>query len=307
CLFLKFFREEEPVPDKAEDYGFWSSVLVASLLNFNPLSSSSPPSFHLALAQQQQLDELQQAEDRAVQLFQVSYSPGHIFSSLCSCFFGALKLIICFGSSGCKDLLTGIILEVGRKAEEAENAENKTQRSLLQPGVKKHSGKVPQAQLIKLLHKFLLIDKSQAFPPSGEVYRVVTNYHVVAKLATDGSGSHHCKVYLADAKGNGFYREGKIVGVDPAYDLAILKVDAEGYELKPVVLGTSQTLLVGRSCFAIGNPYGYENTLTTGVVSGLGREIPSPNGSAIRGAIQTDADINAGKLHFPSNMLKVFL
>lgn len=51
---------------------------------------------------------------------------------------------------------------------------------------------------------------------------------------------------------------------------------------------------MGQSCFAIGNPYGYENTLTTGVVSGLGREIPSPNGRAIRGAIQTDADINAG-------------
>ncbi|XP_023889738.1 protease Do-like 5, chloroplastic isoform X2 [Quercus suber] len=82
---------------------------------------------------------------------------------------------------------------------------------------------------------------------------IVTNYHVVAKLATDGSGIHRCKIYLADTRGNGFYREGKIVGVDPAYDLAVLKV-----------------------------------------VSGLGREIPSPNGRAIRGAIQTDADINAG-------------
>ncbi|KAF3449951.1 hypothetical protein FNV43_RR06030 [Rhamnella rubrinervis] len=123
---------------------------------------------------------------------------------------------------------------------------------------------------------------------------IVTNYHVVAKLVTDTSGLQRCKVYLADARGNGFYREGKIIGYDPAYDLAVLKVDVEGYELKPVVLGTSHDLHVGQSCFAIGNPYGYENTLTTGVVSGLGREIPSPNGGAIRGAIQTDADINAG-------------
>ncbi|KAM3748678.1 hypothetical protein ACB098_05G127300 [Castanea mollissima] len=123
---------------------------------------------------------------------------------------------------------------------------------------------------------------------------IVTNYHVVAKLATDGSGIHRCKIYLADTRGNGFYREGKIVGVDPAYDLAVLKVNVEGIELKPVAVGTSQNLHVGQSCFAIGNPYGYENTLTTGVVSGLGREIPSPNGRAIRGAIQTDADINAG-------------
>ncbi|PON72665.1 Peptidase S1C [Parasponia andersonii] len=123
---------------------------------------------------------------------------------------------------------------------------------------------------------------------------IVTNYHVLSKLITDSSGLQRCKVYLVDAKGNGFYREGTIVGYDAAYDLAVLKVDVEGYILKPVVIGTSSDLHVGQSCFAIGNPYGYENTLTMGVVSGLGREIPSPNGSAIRGAIQTDAAINAG-------------
>ncbi|GLU22652.1 hypothetical protein SLE2022_387120 [Rubroshorea leprosula] len=123
---------------------------------------------------------------------------------------------------------------------------------------------------------------------------IVTNYHVVAKLATDKSGLQRCKVFLSDARGTSFYKEGKIVGFDLAYDLAVLKVDVEGYKLRPVVLGTSHNLRVGQSCFAIGNPYGYENTLTTGVVSGLGREIPSPNGRAIRGAIQTDAAINAG-------------
>ncbi|KAK7303097.1 hypothetical protein RJT34_13998 [Clitoria ternatea] len=123
---------------------------------------------------------------------------------------------------------------------------------------------------------------------------IVTNYHVVAKLATDKSGLQRCKVFLVDGKGNSFYREGKIVGLDPSYDLAVLKVDVDGYEIKPVVLGQSNNLRVGQSCFAIGNPYGYENTLTTGVVSGLGREIPSPNGGVIRGAIQTDAAINAG-------------
>ncbi|KAG4948634.1 hypothetical protein JHK84_042083 [Glycine max] len=123
---------------------------------------------------------------------------------------------------------------------------------------------------------------------------IVTNYHVVAKLATDTRGLQRCKVFLVDAKGNSFDREGTIIGFDPAYDLAVLKVDVDGYEVKPVVLGQSNNLRVGQSCFAIGNPYGYENTLTTGVVSGLGREIPSPNGGAIRGAIQTDAAINAG-------------
>lgn len=123
---------------------------------------------------------------------------------------------------------------------------------------------------------------------------IVTNYHVVAKLAMDSGGLQRCKVYLVDTRGNSFSREAKIVGVDPAYDLAVLKVDVEGNEPKPVTLGTSDNLRVGQSCFAIGNPYGYENTLTTGVVSGLGREIPSPNGSPIRGAIQTDAAINSG-------------
>ncbi|XP_026665825.2 protease Do-like 5, chloroplastic isoform X4 [Phoenix dactylifera] len=123
---------------------------------------------------------------------------------------------------------------------------------------------------------------------------IVTNYHVVAKLATDKSGLHRCKVYFEDFKGNTFSKEGKIVGFDPAYDLAVLKVDVEGDKLRPVPIGTSHDLRVGQSCFAIGNPYGYEHTLTTGVVSGLGREIPSPNGRPIRGAIQTDAAINAG-------------
>ncbi|GFP81166.1 protease Do-like 5 chloroplastic [Phtheirospermum japonicum] len=123
---------------------------------------------------------------------------------------------------------------------------------------------------------------------------IVTNYHVISKLATDTSGLQRCKVSLVDSKGNNITTEGKIVGFDPDYDLAILKVDAVGNELKPANIGTSGELRVGQSCFAIGNPYGYENTLTTGVISGLGREIPSPNGRAIRGAIQTDAAINAG-------------
>ncbi|XP_065877004.1 protease Do-like 5, chloroplastic [Euphorbia lathyris] len=123
---------------------------------------------------------------------------------------------------------------------------------------------------------------------------IVTNYHVVAKLATDKSGLQRCEVTLVDSEGNSLNREGKIIGVDPAYDLAVLKVEVDGHELKPAGVGTSRNLRVGQSCFAIGNPYGYENTLTTGVISGLGREIPSPNGRAIKGAIQTDAAINAG-------------
>ncbi|XP_052138067.1 protease Do-like 5, chloroplastic isoform X2 [Oryza glaberrima] len=101
-------------------------------------------------------------------------------------------------------------------------------------------------------------------------------------------------VLLEDSSGNSYSKEGRLVGCDPSYDLAVLKVDVDGDKLSPALIGTSKGLRVGQSCFAIGNPYGYEHTLTTGVVSGLGREIPSPNGRPIRGAIQTDAAINSG-------------
>ncbi|XP_023520041.1 protease Do-like 5, chloroplastic isoform X2 [Cucurbita pepo subsp. pepo] len=119
-----------------------------------------------------------------------------------------------------------------------------------------------------------------------------------AKVKGTGSGFIWDKfghiVNLLDVKGNGISRDAKVVGFDPEYDLAVLKVELQGHELKPIVFGTSRSLRVGQSCYAIGNPFGYEKTLTAGVISGLGREIPSPNGRAIRGAIQTDAAISAG-------------
>ncbi|KAL4200582.1 hypothetical protein AMTRI_Chr02g254300 [Amborella trichopoda] len=122
----------------------------------------------------------------------------------------------------------------------------------------------------------------------------VTNYHVVSKLATDSEGLQRCKVFLLDEDAKVIVKEGKLIGFDAAYDLAVLKVDVDGDELKPALIGSSHDLRVGQRCLAIGNPFGYEHTLTTGVVSGLGREIPSPSGRPIRGAIQTDAAINAG-------------
>ncbi|KAK1303922.1 hypothetical protein QJS10_CPB11g01827 [Acorus calamus] len=108
------------------------------------------------------------------------------------------------------------------------------------------------------------------------------------------TGRQRCRVYFEDVNGSTFPMDAKLIGFDPAYDLAVLKVDVGGDKIKPATIGTSRDLRVGQSCFSIGNPYGYEHTLTTGVVSGLGREIPSPNGMAIRGAIQTDAAINSG-------------
>lgn len=123
---------------------------------------------------------------------------------------------------------------------------------------------------------------------------IVTNYHVVEKLAKDTSGRQQSQVSVLVSDGNIVTKVAQLVGIDPAHDLAVLKIDVPDGLLRPLPLGVSKNLKVGQSCYAIGNPYGYEHTLTAGVISGLGREIPSPAGRAIFGAIQTDAAINAG-------------
>ena len=112
---------------------------------------------------------------------------------------------------------------------------------------------------------------------------VVTNYHVV-------EGSDFVKVKLTD----GSEWEAEHLGDAPEFDLAVLKIDAPAERLRPLSVGRSDNLEVGQKVFAIGNPFGLDQTLTTGIVSGLGREIDSSNGSSIRGVIQTDAAINPG-------------
>ena len=85
-----------------------------------------------------------------------------------------------------------------------------------------------------------------------------------------------------------------IVGVAPEKDLAVLQISTAGAQLNKIPLGTSRDLKVGQKVFAIGNPFGLSNSLTTGVISALDREIESPTGGAIQGIIQTDAAINPG-------------
>ncbi len=85
-----------------------------------------------------------------------------------------------------------------------------------------------------------------------------------------------------------------LVGSDPDRDLAVLRIDPRGKALVPIPIGQSPNLRVGQKVFAIGSPFGLDNTLTTGVISGLGREIDTANGKTIRGVIQTDAAINPG-------------
>jgi putative serine protease PepD len=110
---------------------------------------------------------------------------------------------------------------------------------------------------------------------------IVTNDHVV-----DGASSVKVKI------GDGKTLPARVVGTDPSTDLAVLKVDQTG--LKPLTLGDSDAAEVGDPVDAIGNPFGLDRTLTTGVVSALQREISSPNGFSIDNVIQTDAAINPG-------------
>ncbi|KAI4312356.1 hypothetical protein MLD38_037173 [Melastoma candidum] len=91
------------------------------------------------------------------------------------------------------------------------------------------------------------------------------------ETGTDKSGLQSCKVTLVDIAGSRLVRVGKIVGFDPSCDLAVLKVDTNGHQIKPVAVGISRDLRIGQKCFAIGNPYGFEYTLTTRVVSGLAK------------------------------------
>jgi S1-C subfamily serine protease len=112
---------------------------------------------------------------------------------------------------------------------------------------------------------------------------VVTNYHVV-------EGANRWHVTLADQT----TWDATPIGVAPDRDLAVLHIDAPAGKAPPMLIGTSGNLEVGQKVFAIGNPFGLDQTLTTGIISGLGRQIQSRTGRTIEGVIQTDAAINPG-------------
>ncbi len=114
---------------------------------------------------------------------------------------------------------------------------------------------------------------------------ILTNDHVV-KGATS---------IMIDASGSSkITRAAKLVGEEANQDLALISVDPSGLGLKPLTLASSSSVQVGDAVYAIGNPYGLEETLTRGIVSALGREIEAPDGSKITGALQTDAALNPG-------------
>jgi len=112
---------------------------------------------------------------------------------------------------------------------------------------------------------------------------IVTNFHVIQNAQV-------ARVTLSDQSTH----EATLVGIEPDKDIAVIKIDGAPSALKPIPVGTSKDLRVGQRVFAIGNPFGFDHTLTTGVISGLDREIQSVTNRPIHGVIQTDAAINPG-------------
>ncbi len=113
--------------------------------------------------------------------------------------------------------------------------------------------------------------------------RIVTNYHVI-------SDANRVQVTMAD----GTTWKAVLVGAAPDKDLAVLQINAPAGQLRPIAVGSSGDLQVGQKVFAIGNPFGLDQTITSGIISAINREITAVTGRSIRGVIQTDAAINPG-------------
>jgi putative serine protease PepD len=112
---------------------------------------------------------------------------------------------------------------------------------------------------------------------------VLTNYHVV-------QGANRVKVTLVD----GAVVDGEVTGTDPGNDLAVVKINPGGHNVKAAVLGDSDQVQVGELAIAIGNPFGLDRTVTVGVISGKDRQMTGVTGRTIRGLLQTDAALNPG-------------
>jgi S1-C subfamily serine protease len=133
---------------------------------------------------------------------------------------------------------------------------------------------VPQQQRQQSLGSGFVVDKAG---------HIVTNFHVV-------DGAKQVRVSFS----NGASMKATVVGTDPSSDLAVLKIDASSRALTPLPLGDSDQMKVGDPVVAIGNPFGLDRTVTSGIVSAIQRAITAPNGYTIDHVIQTDASINHG-------------
>ena len=148
---------------------------------------------------------------------------------------------------------------------------------------------------IKLSRSFYFDFQTEEVPAgtgSGFIWdglgHVVTNFHVVADAAKSGGS------YLITFHQDNKQYKAKLVGAEPRYDIAVLKLEEKVEKLHPIKVGSSKELMVGQKTIAIGNPFGLDHTITTGIVSALGRKIDGIGGVKIHGMIQTDASINPG-------------
>jgi S1-C subfamily serine protease len=112
---------------------------------------------------------------------------------------------------------------------------------------------------------------------------VLTNFHVI-------QGANSVRVTLFD----GTQHDARLVGADASVDVAVIEIKVPAEKLFPLTLGDSSTVLVGQKILALGNPFGLERTLTSGIISSLDRSMKAKNGRTIKGIIQTDAAINPG-------------
>jgi len=154
---------------------------------------------------------------------------------------------------------------------------------------KKSSPSVVHITTLDVQRDFFSLDVQQVPRGTGTGFiwdergHIVTNYHVI-------QGGDAARVTLADQSSYA----ARLVGAFPDRDLAVLRIEAPREKLVPIAIGSSRELQVGQGVYAIGNPFGLDQTLTRGIVSALNREIESVNRRAIRGVIQTDAAINPG-------------
>jgi S1-C subfamily serine protease len=183
-------------------------------------------------------------------------------------------------------------------AKSGKGAEETQIRALTDPSVasdEKNNREVYDAVspgVVNITSTVLVQDWFNVYPQQGsgsgsildKEGRILTNYHVI-------QDARELEVTLANKK----TYPAKPLGGDPDNDLAVIQIDAPPAELVPVQFGSSEDLFVGQKVLAIGNPFGFDRTLTTGVISGLARPLKSEiTGRLIDGAIQTDAAINKG-------------
>mmetsp|Transcript_54355 Transcript_54355/g.140396 ORF Transcript_54355/g.140396 Transcript_54355/m.140396 type:complete len:460 (-) Transcript_54355:427-1806(-) len=123
---------------------------------------------------------------------------------------------------------------------------------------------------------------------------IVTNFHVISGGQRDAGSLRQQRVKVSLSGSEGKQVDATVVGYEEDKDIAVLKIDRNALPLRSIEVGTSSDLAVGQTCLAIGNPFGLDYTLTTGVISALGREVKGVSGRSIKGCIQTDAAINPG-------------